>query len=73
MFLCFHYRLPQTTAVLCLAFLGFSPQPPLKNKLYGEFMALAVPNHFQDVKLCPLTANGTGSSERLTKDYGFTV
>lgn len=66
-------RAPQPTAILCLALLGFPLQSPSENKLQGEFMALAVPSHLQGVKPCPVTANGTGCSERETKDLGLTL
>lgn len=66
-------RAPQPTAVLCLALSGFPLQSPPENKLQGEFMALAVPSHLQGVKPCPVTANGTGRSERDTKDHSFTL
>lgn len=66
-------RAPQPTAILSLALLGFPLQSPSDNKLQGEFMALAVPSHPQGVKPCPVTANGTGCSERDTKDLGFTL
>lgn len=44
-----------------------------RNTPYGEFMAPAVLSHLQDMKLCPSTANGTGSSDRNTRDYSFAV